>query len=128
MTRSAFLLNLIESAKDYYQEGISVLPTSAGTNWSDAYGLCSLGGSLWRLSTLGNAKCTMTRGDENVKIARLPRYRNNSELIGAQAVKLTSGERKSYAILYKKNKLKQAGFFYLFYFLNMLLAPGWAFS
>ena len=70
------ILNLIELAKDYYQEGISVLPTSAGTGpMHTVYEALEV---LMAAFGLGNANSRDHGGDENVKIAD---YYTHIELI-----------------------------------------------
>ncbi len=70
------ILNLIELAKDYYQEGISVLPTSAGTGpMHTVYEALEVPMAAFGL---GNANSRDHGGDENVKIAD---YYTHIELI-----------------------------------------------
>ena len=70
------ILNLIELAKDYYQEGISVLPTSAGTGpMHTVYAALEVPMAAFGL---GNANSRDHGGDENVKIAD---YYTHIELI-----------------------------------------------
>ena len=70
------ILNLIELAKDYYQEGISVLPTSAGTGpMHTVYEVLEVPMAAFGL---GNANSRDHGGDENVKIAD---YYTHIELI-----------------------------------------------
>ena len=70
------ILNLIELAKDYYQEGISVLPTSAGTGpMHTVYEALEVPMVAFGL---GNANSRDHGGDENVKIAD---YYTHIELI-----------------------------------------------
>ena len=70
------ILNLIELAKDYYQEGISVLPTSAGTG--PMYTVYEALEVPMAAFGLGNANSRDHGGDENVKIAD---YYTHIELI-----------------------------------------------
>ena len=59
------ILNLIELAKDYYQEGVSVLPTSAGTGpMHTVYEALEVPMAAFGL---GNANSRDHGGDENVK-------------------------------------------------------------
>ena len=70
------ILNLIELAKDYYQEGVSVLPTSAGTGpMHTVYEALEVPMAAFGL---GNANSRDHGGDENVKIAD---YYTHIELI-----------------------------------------------
>lgn len=70
------ILNLIELAKDYYQEGISVLPTSAGTGpMHTVYEALEVPMAAFGL---GNANSRDHGGDENVKISD---YYTHIELI-----------------------------------------------
>ena len=70
------ILNLIELAKDYYQEGVSVLPTSAGTGpMHTVYEAVEVPMAAFGL---GNANSRDHGGDENVKIAD---YYTHIELI-----------------------------------------------
>ena len=70
------ILNLIELAKDYYQEGVSVLPTSAGTGpMPTVYEALEVPMAAFGL---GNANSRDHGGDENVKIAD---YYTHIELI-----------------------------------------------
>ncbi|KAF1308781.1 M20/M25/M40 family metallo-hydrolase [Streptococcus sanguinis] len=70
------ILNLIELAKDFYQEGISVLPTSAGTGpMHTVYEALEVPMAAFGL---GNANSRDHGGDENVKIAD---YYTHIELI-----------------------------------------------
>ena len=70
------ILNLIELAKDFYREGISVLPTSAGTGpMHTVYEALEVPMAAFGL---GNANSRDHGGDENVKIAD---YYTHIELI-----------------------------------------------
>ncbi|EGD30172.1 succinyl-diaminopimelate desuccinylase [Streptococcus sanguinis SK72] len=70
------ILNLIELAKDYYQEGVSVLPTSAGTGpMHTVYEALEVPMAAFGL---GNANSRDHGGDENVKISD---YYTHIELI-----------------------------------------------
>ena len=70
------ILNLIELAKEYYQEGISVLPTSAGTGpMHTVYEALEVPMAAFGL---GNANSRDHGGDEHVKIAH---YYTHIELI-----------------------------------------------
>ena len=70
------ILNLIDLAKGYYQEGISVLPTSAGTGpMHTVYEALEVPMAAFGL---GNANSRDHGGDENVKIAD---YYTHIELI-----------------------------------------------
>ena len=70
------ILNLIELAKDFYREGISVLPTSAGTGpMHTVYKALEVPMAAFGL---GNANSRDHGGDENVKIAD---YYTHIELI-----------------------------------------------
>lgn len=70
------ILNLIELSKDFYQEGISVLPTSAGTGpMHTVYEALEVPMAAFGL---GNANSRDHGGDENVKIAD---YYTHIELI-----------------------------------------------
>ena len=70
------ILNLIELAKDFYREGISVLPTSAGTGpMHTVYKALEVPMAAFGL---GNANSRDHGGDENVKISD---YYTHIELI-----------------------------------------------
>ena len=70
------ILNLIELAKDFYCEGVSVLPTSAGTGpMHTVYEALEVPMAAFGL---GNANSRDHGGDENVKIAD---YYTHIELI-----------------------------------------------
>ena len=70
------ILNLIELAKDFYREGVSVLPTSAGTGpMHTVYEALEVPMAAFGL---GNANSRDHGGDENVKIAD---YYTHIELI-----------------------------------------------
>ena len=70
------ILNVIELAKDFYPEGISVLPTSAGTGPMHTV-FEALEGPIAAFG-LGNANSRDHGGDENIKIAD---YYTHIELI-----------------------------------------------
>ena len=87
------ILNVIRLAKDFYREGVSVLPTTAGTGpMHTVFELCKAGcprkysrrgertGPMGFAGTfgIGNANSRDHGGDENVKIAD---YYTHIELI-----------------------------------------------